>query len=172
MIIRFLVIVLTTLFSGVISANGQVKLNIGEIVLSNYKLVSNDNVISNEHDTDGPYVLIFGKMINGSENEVHLSPSSSKIYFTYNIGGRTYKKELVAMPFIDNDKLCLSESEEVTFSAGDHLLLGTPLLEKYRSTGYTEVLLQILPTIRVFYVDENSDFSIISNSIEKVTLKE
>ncbi|NEM97417.1 hypothetical protein [Pontibacter burrus] len=168
---KFSTCFLVILLISVINVNAQVKLSISEIVLSNYKIISNKNIVSNKHDTDGPYALIYCKLTNESNSNVILNPSSSNIYLTYNLKGVTYKKELIAMPFVDQNKICLREKEEASFSAGDHLLLSTSLLAEYENVGFNEILLQILPTIRVVYNEEDNGLSISSDLIEKVTLK-
>ena len=64
--------------------------------------------------------------------------------------------------------MAIPPRDNVNFSFGSYLLLGTNIL-KYKQGNYTEEMITILPTLRIVYQDEV--VKICTNEIKDVTLK-
>ena len=149
------------------TTKAQLIFNIEELILSNYNINLDRNIIDEDLE-NGPYVYFKCQIINNTNDSVVLHPvnSNSKIVFRYNKSN--FALDVAPLPFIDNKKLAIPPRDNVNFSFGSYLLLGTNIL-KYKQGNYTEEMITILPTLRIVYQDEV--VKICTNEIKDVTLK-
>ena len=159
-------LLLLIFFVYIMNLYSQVKFEIAELNVSNIKPNLSDKVY-NEEETEGPYVHLKCAYFNESNCDVLLYPSKSKMNILFNYRGADYLVDVVAMPFTDNDSLLIRSKEKIEFKLGTHILLGTPLW-KENETDYTMILLEVLPTIRVYYKDPHSN--LFSSKIERVNI--
>jgi len=125
--------------------------------LKNIK-VSNINVpITKDHfregDTDGPYVQIFFLLKNNSDSIIKLHPSKSEMTVQFQYKNSNYSQKVLPIPFMDKDTLLISPHQQYESFVGDNLLLGTFIL-KSNNNDYRIELIEILPTIKLFYKDD------------------
>jgi len=125
--------------------------------LKNIK-VSNINVpIRKDHfregDTDGPYVQIFFLLKNNSDSIIKLHPSKSEMTVQFQYKNSNYSQKVLPIPFMDKDTLLISPHQQYESFVGDNLLLGTFIL-KSNNNDYRIELIEILPTIKLFYKDD------------------
>jgi len=125
--------------------------------LKNIK-VSNINVpITKDHfregDTDGPYVQIFFLLKNNSDSIIKLHPSKSEMTVQFQYKNSNYSQKVLPIPFMDKDTLLISPHQQYESFVGDNLLLWTFIL-KSNNNDYRIELIEILPTIKLFYKDD------------------
>jgi len=139
-------------------------LEIEELCVANVTVSLNDEIFE-EEEFDGPYINLKCELINRGRNDFIIYPSKSDIYITFNCDGVEYKSDVEAMPFTDKEVQVVKSRQVVYFRVGAYLLLGTPFWSENKS-DYKDVLLRILPTIRVRYKD--MDIDCYSTRIRKV----
>ncbi|MFV0291229.1 MAG: hypothetical protein ACK5IJ_10125 [Mangrovibacterium sp.] len=148
------IIVIVLLAMSIVNAYSQhALLEIKELKVANV-VVNLEDDIFDEDESDGPYVNLSCELINTGSDDFYIYPSISDIFITFNYKGTEYKIDVEAMPFTDEEIRDVKCGQAVNFRVGAYLLLGTSLWSESKS-DYRDVLLCILPTIRVRYLDTN-----------------
>ncbi|MFV0506005.1 MAG: hypothetical protein ACK5L5_04745 [Bacteroidales bacterium] len=136
----------------------NVSLEIKELVVGHITVNSNDDCFDSD-DSDGPYISLSCELINMNNSDFSIFPSRSDIEITFNYEGAEYRgNPMWILPFLDEKEevVSIKVGETIDFMISTYLLLGTPLWSE-RKSDYTDILLQILPTIRVNYKCANID---------------
>jgi hypothetical protein len=149
------------------SAEAQVSGVIENLKISYYNLEQKYNDFNEDH-WSGPEVSIDCAIINFSKKDVLLHPSKDSIFIVFNYQGKDYN-DLVISFFQEKDKLTLKPGESVEFNVSSRILLGTDLYQK-PDYDYRDVLLQIIPTLKVCYIIAGSGERILSKGINRVSL--
>lgn len=144
----------------------QISLNIDTLALSHYKVIFNKYDIR-EDDREGPWVDFDCTIKNISKDTILLKPSGSKKYVLYRYKGEDFSSELFSFTFSEKDTLILLPDQKVNIGFGDFILLGTKIL-KHTQGDYTKEMLEILPTIKIKYKDDNYSFT--SEAINNVKI--
>ena len=148
------------------SLRSQVTFVIEELKISNITPNLIDETFE-EDEYDGPYVFFKCLLINENDSSICIFPSKSIIKVTFNYMNENYTTEVIAIPFVDHDKLILNHKDSIPIFFGLHLFLGTPLWSEYKN-DYRMTLLGSIPTLIVEYVDPNLKF--YSSRIKRVIL--
>jgi hypothetical protein len=165
------------LLCGFINLNAQ-ELEIKELIINKAILVIGD--IMEEGITDGPVVVLNIEIKNNSNSDnLMLLPSVSKIHVKF-----TYEKiEYIdcyfgfsLIQFYETDTIIIRPHDSIQLRFSTPLFLGTKILKqssfkrKSEYYNYTKELLQVLPTLRVFYQDTN--IKLESTEIKNVVLSD
>lgn len=144
------------------ATNAQIDLKIKELRVS--YIVAKGEL--NEDSEQGPYVDIALLFENNTDTALFLTPPGSEISLSFNYKGNRYNSNLVSFGFGDNKKITLLSKNSLDVSVGQYLLLGTDIYKEGKR-DYTKEMLEILPTLKVCYIDNFN--KIRSNEIVKVT---
>lgn len=150
------------------SVFSQIELKIKELKVSNINIKPNLQVI-NEDLENGPFINFICSFKNCSKEKIILHPSKSKFYVLFNFKGTQHEQKVFPLAFLDYDTISIEEKqcEEVFF--GTYLLLGTPYLKK-NGGDYTSEMLQILPTLKILYKENDGNLKVRSDEIINVIL--
>jgi hypothetical protein len=132
-------------------AKAQLNFKIEELSLSNYNVELEENVIDEDLE-NGPYVYFKCIITNHSEDTITLSPAKSTIAIVFIYYQKTYKIEIVPLPFVDTEILLVPPGKYISLDFGCNLLIGTDILSS-KMGDYTKEMLVILPTLRIMYKD-------------------
>jgi len=106
-----------------------------------------------EGDTDGPYVQIFFILKNNSDSIIKLHPSKSEMTVQFQYKNSNYSQKVFPITFMEKDTLLISPHQQYESLVSNNLLLGTFIL-KSNNNDYRIELIEILPTIKLFYRDD------------------
>lgn len=147
----------------------QVDLRVREMKISNFAVDFNSEYIDEEYG-DGPYLHFNCLMKNVTSDTVFINPSSSYFNIVFEFRGKVYKEELNVWQWEHKRNLLALKSDEIlNFYAGSNIFLGTNILKENKG-NYTLELLEILPTLKIIYIDKLSNMEIVLSGIEHVVL--
>lgn len=150
-----------------IQSFSQTILIISEITVSNLYPNLTDNIY-HEDELDGPLLLIECGIINQSNNDIKIYPSKSWILCSFNYRGKTYQKDLSALPFGENDSIIITSRNKAEFFCSTYIFLGTPLWEQ-KKDDYTTEIIESLPTLQIYYQDPAN--KLYSTKIQSVIIE-
>ena len=143
--------------------NAQLEFFIKDLEVSQISMIIKENEF-NEGEEEGPYVggsLIF---YNNSDSIYTLFPNKSKLTIIFNYDNMLYTNNVFTLGSFEEDKLILFPHEKKEYSFFAIILFGTNILkekplkiDKDFTLDYTKEMLEILPTIRIWYRDKNID---------------
>lgn len=122
------------------------------------------------HRYDGPYALITFSITNTSNDEIQLYPSISKMFIKFNYKGIDYTDAVFGLEFLEKGTLTLKPNEKIEQILGSNILLGTPILDE-KQKDYTNVMLEVLPTLSLIYKEEKRMLEVKSCKIGRVNVK-
>ena len=135
-----------------LNINAQLILSIKNIKVSNINVpILKDHF--REGDNDGPFVLLDFVLKNNTDSIIRLHPSKSEMIIQFQYKNLNYSQKVFPIRFMDNDTLLISPHQQYESFVGEDLLLGTFIL-KSNNNDYRIELIEILPTIKLFYKDE------------------
>jgi len=121
-----------------------------------------------EENGDGPYFNFNCIVKNVSSDSILLNSSTSHFYVEFVFKNRVFKEELNVLQWHDKEDLFpLASCEKVNIIMGIYIFLGTNILEEYKE-DYTIELKEILPTLKVMYVDKSSNIKLILSDLDCV----
>jgi len=106
-----------------------------------------------EGETDGPFVQLFFVLKNNTDSVIKLHPSKSEMILQFQYKNSNYSKNLFNVTFNENDTLLILPHQQYESLVDNNLLLGTFIL-KSNNNDYRIELIEILPTIKLFYKEE------------------
>lgn len=148
---------------------GQIDFSAKIMKISNYKIDLNSEFIDEEFG-DGPYLYFDCIMKNISSDSIFLNSSTSNFYIEFVFKNIVFKEELNVLQW--NSKkvvLPLASCEKINLIIGTNIFLGTNILEENKG-DYTLELIEILPTLKIVYIDKSSHTEFILSNINSVEL--
>ena len=138
---------------------------------AHYYNVGDHKYIINEDYEQGPLVGATCIIKNTSADTITLYPNKSRIYFCFSYQGYNYKQEGFPLEFIEKKSITLFPNDSIEFGFGNWILLGLGSdVYNYKKYNYTKEMLEILPTIRVLY--QQDDLRLYTNRILSVIVSE
>ena len=135
-----------------LNINAQLILSIKNIKVSNINVpILKDHF--REGDNDGPFVKLYFVIKNNADSVIKLHPSKSEIIIQFQYKNLNYSKKLSNVTFMGNDTLLILPHQQYESFVDDNLLLGSFIL-KSNNNDYRIELIEILPTIKLFYKEE------------------
>lgn len=166
--------------------NGQIEMNITNLTISQLEkeyynkkefIKGADTItiaVSLEHHSNSPYIEADIKIKNISDSSIVLIPNMSQLFILYRFEEKEYKNEMSFHADYINDKtvdgsIILNPKDELNLNANGYIVkMGTTLDIKFmKIQDLTKKMLEIIPTIKFEYVDENG-MKFIHNNIYNV----
>ena len=145
---KYLIVII--LFGGSLKSYSQIEFLITNISVSYIKTTINKNAIIDEDTEDGPYLYFECTVTNKTKENIIFHPSIADLTILYNYKKDIYYTKVFALSFQDNDSLFLQHEEELTFSFGTNIFIGTSIWREEKD-NYCKELIEILPTLRLNY---------------------
>lgn len=160
-------IITLLLFFSLIEINAQLSFVISKIKLSRYDL----NIKPNEiiEGLNGPVVGLHCSIRNQSKDSIRIFRPYVELFVEFNYKGKIYSEKILPLYYQDLKDIVLKPNEETSFRIGHKLLFGTPMYD-YGKYDYTKEMLQILPTLRVVF--KQDDIEVATTEIQSVELFE
>ncbi|WP_452598401.1 hypothetical protein [Pontimicrobium sp. MEBiC01747] len=143
------------------------KLTIEELIVSDIKYENNSKII-NEGNGNGPHIRVVLTLYNDTNKDIFLDINSAKIELYYKKNGIKYSGEMIWDPVFNPDKEKVSPNTVVNLETSTYIFLGTDIW-KEKKTDYTLELLEVLPTLKMKYIDKN--YQLLSIDIKNVKIK-
>ena len=135
-----------------LNINAQFILSIKNIKVSKINVpISKDYF--REGDNDGPFVQLYFVLKNNTDSVIILHPRKSEMIIQFQYKNRYCSQNGFPISFMENDSLIILPHQQYENSVGVNLLLGTLLL-KSNNNDYRTDLIEILPTIKLFYKEK------------------
>jgi len=140
-------------FLSLMQIKSQVRFEINEMSISNIKPYIVDGVII-EDEKIGPFIVLECTLYNDSKNDIELNLTQSETKISINYQRHTYTINVFNLKIEEVNRIILKSNEKFDFYFQSSFLYRTGLW-KGITFDYTEVLLEILPTLRVHYHDDS-----------------
>ncbi len=150
------------------SGYSQIILEIHELYISNYNLGKNYKPLEEDH-WGGPKVGANCILKNMSCDPVQFNPSIDSVELNFRLASKEYSEILTVYFNGGNNNISLKKGESQLFGFSTEILLGTDIY-KQDSTDYRDILLQIIPTLKIRYKLNEKEKEIVSNGINSVRL--
>jgi len=124
-----------------------------------------DNDVIDEDRGKGPFAMFYASIYNKTDTLVTINRAKVVYYISYYYKGKKYSFNSTPQGILDIDNLILSPNQKTELYFDFHLLLGTSI-HKSDKGDYTSEMLEILPTLEVYYI--NRPFYIRSSEIRRV----
>ena len=149
--------------TGVIRA--QLELTIDTLRIRQIAVQFSPNIII-EDEEEGPIPIVDCSIHNKTDSSVVLYLSGARFYIEFNYQNKKYRQSNFGFYLRDakyryegnyprsRDTLVLAPNQRVEFGFTSWFFLGTPILKEGRKDGdYTLEMLEILPTLKIYYED-------------------
>lgn len=142
------------------------ELIINKVMLLNLVHDKNNDLLSSGM-ADGPVLKFEISLINGTEKQFLLAPSTAKFEYTYKLRGYVIKKniqtDLQLDSFTECDTLIINPKEKIDLQFSSKVFLDTRFLNIKRteldSYDYTKSLIEVLGTLNLTYTDTHVSIS-------------
>jgi hypothetical protein len=153
-------------------SNAQINFVIEELKLFNYhNFVSQENIIWDEDIIQGPTVTFNCLIYNNTFDTITLNTKIATVEVIFNYKRKKYKLQSFPLPFLRNDSIILMPNKMINLMFSEHLVLGTDIMKHNnisKSYDYTKEMLEILPTLKVIYREQNIELQ--STEIKNVII--
>ena len=149
-------------------ASAQISLEIDELRISKYNLSKDYNEFSEDHWT-GPTINFEGSLTNASESPIILDAIRDSIILSFNFKNNRYRTYEVSFFLGDDLSRPLDPGEVLPIWFASHIFLGTGIA-KNPAADFREILMQVLPTLKVQYYIKAEDQYISNSKVPHVEL--
>jgi len=164
---KILIFILCSLFSNV--TLGQLALKIKLIEVYNSSTILPEGTVYDEDLANGPTVNFMCLFINDTDSNFVIYPPDGEFTIKFSYRGEEYSSTMYDLGFVVNDSVNIESKSVKQLETHSYLLLGTPIHEKiYRN--YTKELLEILPTIKLYYREKARNLRFVSSEIMKIRI--
>lgn len=129
----------------------QVRFEIEIMSVQNIKANLDDNVYI-EGKEAGPLIVLECTLFNEGEEDLELVLSNSRSTLFFNYQGKNFTENLIHLNLDEGDSVVIKSKGSYNFYYESNFLFTTSLWQGPKA-DYTEILLEILPTVRVRYKD-------------------
>lgn len=147
----------------------QMELNIENIVISNYNVDFSQEEMDEDME-NGPYVH-FLCYLRTHGDSMKIIPSKVKVIISFFYNKHLYTDELIIFPWnYSNEKSVIIDKDGVNFECGT-LIMNIANLFEDKKGDYRELLLKIIPTVKIIFQESESNIIVVSDNVLDVILK-
>jgi len=163
------VILLIIFIVVIVPLKAQMKLNIENIVISNYHVDFSQEEMDEDME-NGPYVH-FQCYLRNHGDSIKINPSKVKVIISFFYNRTLYTDELIIFPWnYSDEKSVMIDKDGVKFECGT-LIMNVANLFEDKKGDYRELLLKIIPTVKIIFEESENNVMVISDNVLDVTLK-